>query len=180
MVSTFRDYLRFLIMIRNMGELDGIRVLRKETVQTMICNQIPAATGRKAAWVFDRKGQAYNFIGQIQVQHHEKEHYQEKGELKRGNQTYASLAPGTVSSEFGWGGLGGPAFTVDLRADLIVLSMTQTALELDHEENLRFSARRAIHAGIFGETSGPAKVTDYPTEFHEAKRGGGKLWPASV
>jgi len=77
-----------------------------------------------------------------------------------------------VSSEFGWGGLGGPAFTIDPRADLIVLSMTQTALELDHEENLRFSARRAIHAGIFGETAGPMKVTDYPPEFHEAKRGG--------
>jgi hypothetical protein len=54
--------------------------------------------------------------------------------------------------------------------------MTQTALELDHEENLRFSARRAIHAGIFGETAGPMKVTDYPPEFHEAKRGG-KLRP---
>lgn len=172
MVSTFRDYLRFLLMIRNMGELEGVRILRKETVQTMICNQIPASTGRRAAWVFDKKGQGYNFIGQIQVQHNEKDTFQEKGELKRGNTTYASLAPGTTSAEFGWGGLGGPAFTIDPRLDVIILSMSQTALELDHEENLRFSARRAIHAGIFGSTAGPNKVTDYPPEFHEAIRNG--------
>lgn len=172
MVSTFRDYLRFLMMIRNMGELDGVRILRRETVQTMVCNQIPAATGRRAAWVFDKKGQGYSFIGQIQVQHNEKDTIQEKGELKRGNTTLASLAPGTVSGEFGWGGLAGPAWTIDPRADLIVLSMSQTALELDHEENLRFSARRAIHAGIFGPTAGPMKVTDFPPEGHEGVKGG--------
>jgi CubicO group peptidase (beta-lactamase class C family) len=179
MVSTFRDYLRFLMMIRNFGELDGVRILRRETVQTMLCNQVPASTNRRTAWVFDKKGQGYNFIGQIQVQHPEKETFQEKGELKRGNTTYASLAPGTVSSEYGWGGLGGPAFTVDPRSDLVILSMTQTAFELDHEENLRFSARRAIHAGIFGETAGPSKVTDVPPEFHEAKRVG-KLLPKPI
>ncbi|CAK0840138.1 unnamed protein product, partial [Prorocentrum cordatum] len=54
--------------------------------------------------------------------------------------------------------------------------MTQTALELDHEENLRYSARRAIHAGIFGPTAGPMKVTDYPPEGHEGIKGG-KLRP---
>lgn len=172
MVSTFRDYLRFLLMIRNHGELDGVRVLRRETVQTMICNQVPVATRRRCAWVFDKKGQGYNFIGQIQVQHNEKDTFQEKGVVRRGNTVYASLTPGTVSAEFGWGGLGGPAWTIDPRSDLIVLSMTQTALELDHEENLRFSARRAIHAGIFGPTAGPMKVTDYPPEFHEGLRKG--------
>merc|ERR1719401_1071879 len=171
MVSTFKDYLRFLMMIRNMGELDGVRVLRRETVQVMLCNHIPAATGRRAAWVFNKKGQGFNFMGQIQVQHYEKDTFQEKGSLKKGNTTYASLAPGTVSAEFGWGGLGGPAWTIDPRLDLIILSMTQTSLELDHEENLRFSARRAIHAGIFGPTAGAMKVTDYPPEGHEAIKG---------
>merc|ERR550514_2036959 len=172
MISTFRDYLRFLIMIRNFGELDGVRILRRETVQTMISNQVPASTGRRAAWVFDKKGQGYNFIGQIQVQHNEKETFVKDGEVQRGNAIYASLAPGTVSAEYGWGGLGGPAWTIDPRLDFIVLSMTQTALELDHEENLRFSARGAIHAGIFGPTAGPMKVTDYPPEMHEAFKGG--------
>ncbi|CAK0827136.1 unnamed protein product [Prorocentrum cordatum] len=166
MVSTFRDYLRFLLMIRGMGSLDGVQILRRETVQMMITNQIPAATGRRAAWVFDKKGQGYNMLGQIQVQTLE----------KVSSSTYASLMPGTVSAEFGWGGLGGPAWTIDPRLDLIVLSMTQTASELDHEENLRFSARRSIHAGIFGPTAGPVKVTDFPPEGHEGIKGG-KLRP---
>lgn len=170
MVSTFRDYLRFLMMIRNFGELDGARVLRRETVQLMICNQIPASTGRRSAWVFDKKGQGFSFIGQIQVQHFEKDTFLEKGLLQRGTTTLAALAPGTVSAEYGWGGLAGPAWTIDPRSDLIILSMTQTALELDHEENLRFSARRAIHAGIFGPTAGPMKVTDFPPEGHEGLR----------
>ncbi|CAK0840139.1 unnamed protein product [Prorocentrum cordatum] len=72
MVSTFQDYLRFLLMIRNMGSLDGVQILRRETVQTMITNQVPASTEgdsggkRRAAWVFDKKGQGYCMLGQIQ------------------------------------------------------------------------------------------------------------------
>jgi len=170
MVSTFKDYLRFLMMIRGMGQLDGTRILKRETVQTMVCNQVPAATGRRTAWVFDKKGQGYNFLGQIQVQFTEKETHQEKGEIKKGGTSLACLAPGTVSGEFGWGGLAGPAWTIDPRADLIILSMTQTALELDHEENLRYSARRSIHVGIFGPTVGSNKITDYPPEFHQAEK----------
>merc|ERR1719442_50482 len=137
----------------------------------MITNQLPASTGRRTAWTFDRKGQGYNMLGQIQVQHLEK-----VGNERAGHSTYASLAPGSVSAEFGWGGLGGPAWTIDPRLDLIVLSMTQTAHEMDHEEYLRWCARRSIHAGIFGPTAGPMKVTDYPPEGHEGVKGG-KLRP---
>ncbi|NNC91484.1 MAG: beta-lactamase family protein [Acidimicrobiia bacterium] len=38
--GTMRDYARFLRMILNDGELDGVRVLHTETVQTMASNQI--------------------------------------------------------------------------------------------------------------------------------------------
>eukprot|EP00434_Breviolum_minutum_P001715 symbB.v1.2.001522.t2/scaffold83.1/size345278/6 len=70
MVSTFNDYLRFLIMIRNFGELDGVRVLNRETVQMMICNHIPVACyGKKTVFVFDKPGVGYNCLGQIQAQH---------------------------------------------------------------------------------------------------------------
>jgi CubicO group peptidase (beta-lactamase class C family) len=41
LVSTARDYLRFCQMLLNGGELDGARLLRKETVQSMIQNQLP-------------------------------------------------------------------------------------------------------------------------------------------
>ena len=41
LVGTARDYLRFLTMIQNGGELDGHRVLRPETVALMTTNQLP-------------------------------------------------------------------------------------------------------------------------------------------
>jgi CubicO group peptidase (beta-lactamase class C family) len=40
LVSTARDYARFLQMLLNGGELDGVRVLRPETVKQMTSNQI--------------------------------------------------------------------------------------------------------------------------------------------
>lgn len=41
MVSTVPDYLRFLQAMLNGGELEGVRVLRADTVQQMITNQLP-------------------------------------------------------------------------------------------------------------------------------------------
>lgn len=146
MVSTFNDYMRFLIMLKNFGELDGVRVLRRETVQMMICNHIPTACyGKKSVFVFDKPGVGYSCLGQIQGAHPK----QDKG---------------TCSGEYGWGGLAGPAFTIDPRSDLIVLSMTQTAFVLDHEEYLRYTARRSIHQYIYGAVAAPAKATSYPPD----------------
>lgn len=42
-VSTVPDYLRFLQALLNGGELDGKRILQKETVETMTKNHIPEA-----------------------------------------------------------------------------------------------------------------------------------------
>ena len=41
LVSTIRDYLRFAEMLRNLGELEGVRVLGAKTVQYMTTNHIP-------------------------------------------------------------------------------------------------------------------------------------------
>lgn len=43
LVSTVPDYLRFAQMMLNGGELDGVRLLRPETVDEMLTNQLPAA-----------------------------------------------------------------------------------------------------------------------------------------
>eukprot|EP00933_Yihiella_yeosuensis_P071425 TRINITY_DN79637_c0_g1_i1.p1 TRINITY_DN79637_c0_g1~~TRINITY_DN79637_c0_g1_i1.p1 ORF type:complete len:906 (-),score=184.84 TRINITY_DN79637_c0_g1_i1:67-2784(-) len=146
MVSTFNDYLRFLMMLRNFGELDGIRVLKKETVQMSICNHIPMACGGKRnVFVFDKSGLGYSCLGQIQAAH-------------------AKQDKGTYSGEYGWGGLAGPAWTIDPRSDLIILSMTQTAFVLDHEEYVRYAARRSIHQHIYGSVATPSKATSYAPE----------------
>ena len=41
LVSTASDYLRFAQMILNGGELDGVRLLKRETVAEMLKNQLP-------------------------------------------------------------------------------------------------------------------------------------------
>jgi CubicO group peptidase (beta-lactamase class C family) len=40
LLSTARDYARFLEMIRNLGELDGVRYLAPQTVEAMVTNQV--------------------------------------------------------------------------------------------------------------------------------------------
>ncbi len=42
LVSTLDDYMRFARMLENEGELDGARILRRETVRLMAINQLPA------------------------------------------------------------------------------------------------------------------------------------------
>jgi len=151
MVSTFNDYLRFLMMLRSCGELDGVRILKRETVQLMTSNHIPAScSGKKTVFVFDKAGVGYNLLGQIQAAHPK----QDKG---------------TYSGEYGWGGLAGPAWTIDPRSDLVVLSMTQTAFVLDHEEYLRYAGRRAVHQYVYGTVAAPAKATSHPPEAFDAK-----------
>ncbi len=42
LVSTLDDYMRFARMLEREGELDGVRILKRETVRLMSTNQLPA------------------------------------------------------------------------------------------------------------------------------------------
>lgn len=42
-MSTAQDYLRFMNMLRNGGELEGVRVLKPETVVQMVTNKLPSS-----------------------------------------------------------------------------------------------------------------------------------------
>ena len=52
LTSTARDYGRFLQMLLNQGELDGVRILGPRTVALMTTNQV----GTLFAWQADRAG----------------------------------------------------------------------------------------------------------------------------
>src|SRR4029453_10024426 len=41
LLSTARDYFRFTSMLQNMGELDGVRLLGRKTVELMTMNHLP-------------------------------------------------------------------------------------------------------------------------------------------
>lgn len=47
LLSTTEDYERFCLMLMNRGELDGVRVLKPETVDLMLQNHLPESLGQK-------------------------------------------------------------------------------------------------------------------------------------
>jgi len=96
LVSTLPDYHRFLSMLLNGGELDGVRLLEPSTVRQMITNQLPGRVG---------PDEGYGLGVGVQVE----------------DQRPAGLPQGL----FGWGGGTGPGAWVYPAAGLIVASMYQ-------------------------------------------------------
>ena len=101
LVSTARDYFRFHQMMLNGGELDGVRILSRKTVELMTANH----TGDKGIWL---AGPGYGFgLGYAVV---------------------TDLGPsGTPRSEgsYYWGGAYGTIFWVDPSEKLIGILMEQ-------------------------------------------------------
>jgi CubicO group peptidase (beta-lactamase class C family) len=96
LLSTAQDYARFLLMLQQGGELQGVRILSPKSVQLMIANHagdLYASQGMGLGfWITDRLG--------------------------RNGQ------PGTVGS-FGWGGAYHTQYWVDPVEKLVVVMMVQ-------------------------------------------------------
>ena len=112
LVSTAPDYFRFTAMLRNRGELDGIRLLGRKTIELMTTNHLPGGqdlTQLAQAGLFTET--AYAGVG-----------------FGLGFSVMQSPAraqiPGTPG-EYAWGGAASTAFWVDPAEDLIVIFMTQ-------------------------------------------------------
>ena len=101
LVSTVSDYLRFGQMLLNQGELDGVRLLGRKTVEWMLQNHLP--TGIPA------KGDPANGFG-----------------LGGSVLLYPGLShlPGSVG-KFGWSGAANTRWWIDPAEDLQCLLMTQ-------------------------------------------------------
>jgi CubicO group peptidase (beta-lactamase class C family) len=106
LVSTIDDYLRFCEMLRRGGELDGVRLLSRKSIELMTTNHltdeerdVPMLTG----WF---PGQGFGL----------------------GFSVVESLAPGaTLGSvgQYGWGGAAGTYFWVDPEEELVAILMIQ-------------------------------------------------------
>jgi CubicO group peptidase (beta-lactamase class C family) len=112
LVSTAPDYFRFTSMMRNRGELDGVRLLGRKTVELMTMNHLPGGqelTELAQAGMFTET--AYAGVG-----------------FGLGFSVMQSPAraqiPGTPG-EYAWGGAASTAFWIDPAEDLIVIFMTQ-------------------------------------------------------
>ena len=101
LVSTTADYIRFAQMLLNKGELDGVRLLGRKTVEFMTMNHLPEGFHPHE---IEAGGFGLGFFVSLDT-------------VKAGNL-------GSVGF-FGWGGAAGTEFWVDSEEELIGLFMTQ-------------------------------------------------------
>ncbi len=112
LVATTADYLRFAQMLCNGGELDGVRILGRKTVELMTTNHLPhggelrelALPGSYGEVGFDGSGFGLTMAVSL-------------GPVA--NQTIGT------AGEFMWGGAASTSFWVDPTEQLVVVFMTQ-------------------------------------------------------
>jgi CubicO group peptidase (beta-lactamase class C family) len=126
LVSTARDYLRFLTMIQNGGELDGHRILRPETVALMTTNQLP-----KEAFPihFDkevRQGTGFGFGFSVRTQN-------------------TKWDPAGRVGECGWGGAASTHYWTSPADKLIVITLEQI---MPYQWDTEFGVKRIIYEAI--------------------------------
>ena len=111
LVSTAADYLRFCRMLLGGGELEGVRLLGRKTLELMTRNHLPG--GRDLAEL------ALGFFSETP--------YAGVGFGLGFSVSVAPVRGGIVGSpgEYGWGGAASTAFWVDPAEELIVIFMTQ-------------------------------------------------------
>jgi CubicO group peptidase (beta-lactamase class C family) len=112
LVSTTADYLRFCLMLLGGGELDGVRILGRKTVELMTANHLPGG-GELSAFALPGGYGEVGFAG-----------------MGFGLTVALSLgaaATGVVGSpgEYMWGGAASTLFWIDPVEDLVVVFMTQ-------------------------------------------------------
>ena len=149
LVSTARDYMRFAEMLRSGGELDGVRILRPETMGLMIENHLPATLsgGGQGETPTDRHKKDVPGFG-----------------FGLGFGLVTGLQDGDVGSvgEYSWGGAAGTIFWIDSRggdrrhrddpALRLAVAASRKAqgpdVRVDHREQVSRIGRRYAQLGM--------------------------------
>ena len=109
LTSTLDDYLRFTRMLLNGGELDGVRILKPETVQLMATNHLPATV--KDSSFLPSKGQVgFGIDFAVRV-----------APPKSADENNGAVG------EFFWDGLASTLFWVDPKNELTAIYMVQVS-----------------------------------------------------
>lgn len=106
MVSTTMDYLRFCQMLANGGELDGVRILKPETVKMMHTNQLPDTIEQISPMMGNPGNQFGIDFALVSNPDGTTDHVLAKG-------------------EFWWYGIGGTWFGINPVQDLVMVGMIQ-------------------------------------------------------
>lgn len=105
--STAGDYARFAQMLVNSGELDGVRILSRKSVDLMASNHLPPGVVRGAAGGGAAGGEGYGLGVRVVID-----------PAAAGNLTSAGT--------FGWSGAAGTHFFVDRKEGLVAVFMIQS------------------------------------------------------
>jgi len=130
LMSTAPDYARFLLMLRNGGELDGRRYLQATTLNEMTRDQLGAQVVRTALYL---PGAGYGFGLGFAVR-----------------TAPAAGKPDSAVGEYFWGGAGGTYMWMDPANDLFVVYMMQSPKQ-------RTPHRAALRELVYGAVT-DAKV----------------------
>jgi CubicO group peptidase (beta-lactamase class C family) len=138
LVSTARDYTRFCQMLLNGGELQGTRLLKKETVQLMSSNQLPdeamplSMPGAK----LPTKGLGFGLGFAVLLE---------------------SAQPEStgIAGEYFWGGAASTGFCICPKHDLAIVVMTQF---MPYTTKLADAVKKAVYESVLDKAAG--KKTD--------------------
>ncbi len=106
LVSTARDYMRFLVMIAGGGELNGKRLLKPETVQLMITNHLSQDVGWVKFGEEVREGVGFGYGFNVRDK-------------------MSDWDPQGRVGEYGWGGAASTHYWVSPKDDLAVITLEQ-------------------------------------------------------
>lgn len=132
LVSTMADYLRFAEMLRQGGQLDGVRLLSPRTVRYMTQNHLPGgadltAFGRPLFSETTFDGVGFGLLGSVTLD------------------PVKAKTAGSVG-EFGWGGAASTFFWVDPVDDITCVFMTQLLPSNTHP--IRSQLKQLVHQAL--------------------------------
>jgi len=119
LLSTAPDYARFLQMLLNGGELDGVRILSPASVRLMTVNHVSERYAEAGG--FPGMGFGFGF------------------EIKLKSDTHAYVVPTLASlGSYAWGGAAYTSFWVDPEQDLVAIFMAQLRPKSQDDLSRRF------------------------------------------
>ncbi|MEE3230385.1 MAG: serine hydrolase, partial [Planctomycetota bacterium] len=126
LVSTTRDYARFLQLIANGGRLNKTRLLKKKTVAMMIRNHVPAKAMPIAFGEQERHGIGFGLGFAVRTA---TSTWDSSGRL----------------GEYGWGGAASTHYWTSPKDKLVVVTMEQT---MPYDFLLEFALKGVIYDAI--------------------------------
>ena len=126
LVSTTRDYARFLQMIAGGGQLQKTRLLKKKTVSLMVRNQVPPKAMPIAFGTSERPGVGFGLGFSVRT-------------------ADSAWDPAARVGEYGWGGAASTHYWTSPKDKLVVVTMEQT---MPYDFLLEFSLKGVIYDAI--------------------------------